>query len=392
MMMGALIIFWVSAFVLVYTYLGYPVLIAVLARLRNRRNYIRQKSNLPKVSLIIAAHNEEKVIGQKIQNSLNLDYPEDLLAIIVVSDGSTDQTNQIVNQFISNPRINFINYQPRMGKAHALNIGVENSKSEIIAFSDANIWYEANSIKMLIRNFSDPSVGCVCGKVLLKKPEGSSEPLGEGAYMKYERFIHQNESRFHTMIGTDGAMYAIRRQLFRPLPEDAVADDFIVAMLVLEEHYRIIYEPEAVGYEEAASSVGQEFKRKVRIIAGGFQAIGALKNVLNPRTNTVVFLQFISHKFLRWVAPIFMAALFLVNVLLLSSSFYRMTFAIQSVFYVSALAATFLKSIREKALFYFPYYFCSLNLAATVGLKRYIFNQQPVKWEKITRKSESIKE
>lgn len=385
MLIIVLYIFWISFILLGYTYLGYPILITLFARMKPQKIGGGGDPKLPQVSLIIAAHNEEKVIRQKIINSLNLDYPEDLLSIIIVSDGSTDRTNDIVNEFISHKRIKFLHYYPRKGKTNALNLGVKNSESKIIAFSDANIRYEPDSIKILVKNFFDPSVGCVCGKVLLEKPKESIEPLGEGTYMKYERFIHQNESRFHTMIGTDGAMYAIRRELFRPLPEDAIVDDFIIAMRVLEKNCRIVYEPKAVGYEEAASSVSQEFKRKARMIAGGFQAIGILGPVLNPFLHPIVFFQFVSHKLLRWLAPIFMVVLFLSNVSLLQSHFYQAILIIQIAFYSLAIAAIFQENLRSKTLFYFPYYFCSLNLAATIGLKRFITGNQPVKWEKITR-------
>ncbi len=384
-MIVAQFIFWISVLILVYTYIGYPAIIALLTRLKPRKVNNQRMSKLPKVSLVIAAHNEEKVIRQKIENSLSIDYPEELISIIIVSDGSLDRTNEIVNEFASNPKVRLIQYQPRQGKAHALNLGVARSKSEIIVFSDANIWYEPDSIRMLVRNFSDPPIGCVCGKVLLQKPQGSTEPLGEGAYMKYERFIHQTESRFHTMIGTDGAMYAIRRELFRPIPEDAIVDDFIIAMSVLEKNYRIFYEPEATGCEEAASSVSQEFKRKVRMIAGGFQAIGILGAVLNPLLHPIVFFQFVSHKLLRWLAPIFMLGVFITNIFLLSNRFYQVMLFGQLLFYSIAIIATLQENLRKRALFYFPYYFCSLNLAATVGLKRFLTGNQPVKWEKITR-------
>jgi biofilm PGA synthesis N-glycosyltransferase PgaC len=380
-----LVIFWSAVIILGYTYLGYPVLIAVLARLKPRGLTGEEASELPRVSLIIPAHNEEKVIGEKIENSLSLDYPEELFSIVIVSDGSTDRTNEIISEFASNPRIRLIQYQPRKGKAHALNIGVSISESGIIVFSDANIRYEPDSIRMLVRNFSAPSVGCVCGKVLLEKAKDSTEPLGEGIYMRYERFIHQNESRFHTMIGTDGAMYAIRSELFKPLPEDAIVDDFIIAMSVLENNYRIVYEPKAIGYEEAASSVGQEFKRKVRMIAGGFQAIGILGPVLNPLLHPIVFFQFVSHKLFRWLAPVFMLAVLVANVFLLSGHFYQLILLAQLLFYSLAVIAAIRESIRKRALFYFPYYFCALNLAAAVGLSRFLKGNQPVKWEKVLR-------
>ena len=361
------------------------MLIALLALFKPGRASGELTFKLPRVSLIIPAHNEEKVIGKKIENSLSLDYPENLLSIVIVSDGSTDRTNELVNEFASNPRIRFIQYQPRRGKAHALNLAVTNSEGEIIVFSDANIRYEPDSIRMLVRNFSIPSVGCVCGKVLLEKATGSTEPLGEGIYMRYERFIHQNESRFYTMIGTDGAMYAIRRELSSPLPEDAIVDDFIIAMSVLKKNYRIVYEPKAIGFEEAASSVGQEFKRKVRMIAGGFQAIGILGTVLNPFLHPIVFFQFISHKLLRWLAPIFMLALFVTNVLLLFRHFYQLSLLAQLIFYSLAMIGAIQESIRKRALFYFPYYFCALNLAAAIGLRRFLTGNQPVKWEKVSR-------
>jgi poly-beta-1,6-N-acetyl-D-glucosamine synthase len=156
-------------------------------------------------------------------------------------------------------------------------------------------------------------------------------------------------------------------------------------MRVLEKGFRIVYEPKAIGYEEAASSVGQEFKRKVRMIAGGFQSLNILKSVLNPMNHPIVFFQFVSHKFLRWVGSIFMVMLFLANLSLLTGTFYQITLALQLTFYACALAATFWKPLRERVLFYFPYYFCSLNLAASIGMKRFLFGQQSVKWEKITR-------
>jgi cellulose synthase/poly-beta-1,6-N-acetylglucosamine synthase-like glycosyltransferase len=380
-----LFIFWASAILIIYTYLGYPILIAFLARLYPQRVNDLSSSKLPTVCLIIAAHNEEKVIREKIGNSLSIDYPEALFSIVTVSDGSTDRTNEIVNEFAPHLKIKFINYQPRRGKANALNMGVANSESEIIVFSDANIRYEPDSVKYLVRDFFDPSAGCVCGKVLLEKPKESKEPIGEGAYMKYERFIHQNESRFNTMIGTDGAMYAIRRELFKPLPEDAIVDDFIIAMRVLEKGYRIVYEPKAIGYEEAASSVNQEFKRKVRMIAGGFQAVGILGSVLNPFLDPIVFFQFVSHKLLRWLAPIFMLVVFVTNLFLLTNRLYQLILFTQLVFYSIAIIAALQENLRKSALFYFPYYFCSLNLAATIGLKRFLTGKQTVRWEKITR-------
>ena len=385
MLSVALYIFWISAVILGYTYLGYPILIALLARLNPKKIGGGGDPKLPQVSLIVAAHNEEKVIREKITNSLAIDYPEGLLLVVIVSDGSVDRTNEIINEFASRSGIKFIHYQPRRGKAHALNLGVANSESEIIVFSDANIHYEPDSIKMLVRNFSDPSIGCVCGKVLLEKPKDSKEPIGEGAYMKYERFIHQNESRFNIMIGTDGAMYAIRRELFSPLPEDAIVDDFTIAMRVIEKRYRIVYEPKAIGYEEAASSVGQEFKRKVRMIAGGFQAIGILGNVLNPLNHPIVYFQFVSHKLLRWLAPIFMLGVFVTNLFLLFSHFYQLILFAQLVFYSIAIIAALQENLRKRALFYFPYYFCSLNIAAGIGIKRFILGQQTVKWDKISR-------
>jgi len=169
------------------------------------------------------------------------------------------------------------------------------------------------------------------------------------------------------------------------LPEDAIVDDFIIAMSVLKKNYRIVYEPKAIGFEEAASSVGQEFKRKVRMIAGGFQAIGILGTVLNPFLHPIVFFQFISHKLLRWLAPIFMLALFVTNVLLLFRHFYQLSLLAQLIFYSLAMIGAIQESIRKRALFYFPYYFCALNLAAAIGLRRFLTGNQPVKWEKVSR-------
>lgn len=380
------IMFWVMLSVLLYMYIGYPLLLIILSGLlkREKTNQVESRisDNLPIVSLIIAAYNEEEVIEEKVKNSLALDYPSELFEIVIVSDGSDDSTNGIVNRLAERyDLINFLSYPHRQGKAHALNQGVMHSKGDILVFSDANVMYDKKAIKEIISKFFDPPIGGVCGKVLLYSSI-SQEVQGEGLYMRYERFIHKCESRIKTMIGTDGAMYAIRRELYSPLPSLAIIDDFIIAMRVAGQGYRVIYADNALAYEESASSVENEFKRKVRIFAGGYQATLILRSILNPFKNPFVVFGFFSHKLLRWLSPFFVFGMLLSNLILLNNLFYICTFVFQGFFYGLALFGYLYPKNRTISVVYFPLYFSIINIAALFGFFRFIFGLQRVTWER----------
>ncbi|MFH1701753.1 MAG: glycosyltransferase family 2 protein [Candidatus Zixiibacteriota bacterium] len=377
---AAFYIFWISLGILLYVYFGYPVLIYVLGGSKRTVNF--QTGNLPKISMIICAYNEENIIAQKIQNALSCDYPFDKFEIIIVSDGSRDTTNEIVSGY-SDARMKFIANPNRGGKATALNTAFENCTGEICVLTDANVMFEPDAVKKLVRNFSDVTIGAVVGNVILKSAAG--EITGESIYSKYEKAIHAAENNWATMITVDGAMYAIRSIYANKIPADTITDDWFLASRSLLGKKRMIYDPEAIGYEDAAASVSGEFNRKVRMIAGGFQLmIRRMGLFLNPVSYPKLSFMFISHKLLRWVSGLFMIVLLLSNISLLDTdiSFYIWMLGIQSVFYLLALIGWVGRRSLTNFLFYVPYYFAAVNLAAILGLLKYITGTQKAAWEK----------
>lgn len=386
-------IFWGFIAIVIYTYFGYPLILTIVSIFRKNKSINQHEPNnrfQPFVSLIIAAHNEEKVIRQKIENSLAIDYPENRFEIILVSDGSTDNTNQIIKQ-VQNDRLKCICYKPRRGKAYAINLATKEACGEIIVYSDANVWYEKDAIQNLVRHFRAPAIGCVCGEVRLYTADETTTQ-GEGLYSMYERFIQRKESIVSTMVAIDGAMFAIRKSLFKPIPEDTIVEDFYLALNCIEQQYRIIHVSDAKGEEEAAVSIQEEVRRKKRMIAGGFQTLARMKWLLNPFHNPVVSFEFISHKLLRWLLPFFLILIFIANTAILgvdNLNFYKFIYLFilisQLLFYGCAVLGFISKNTLNNKVIYFCTYFCAVNIAALIGLYRFFFRQQKVTWEKITR-------
>ncbi|MEE9442379.1 MAG: glycosyltransferase family 2 protein [candidate division Zixibacteria bacterium] len=380
MELAALNIFWISLGVLFYTYIGYPVLMFVLGgskRTNNANNY-----DLPKVSLIICAYNEEKVIAEKVQNALSCDYPSHKFEIIIVSDGSSDATNEIVSEY-TDARMKFFANPNRGGKATALNTAFGNCTGEICVLTDANVMFEPNAVKKLVNNFSDDTVGAVVGNVILKSADG--EIAGESLYSKYEKAVHTAENNWATMITVDGAMYAIRRKYARTIPTDTITDDWFLASRSLLDKKCMICDSQAIGYEDAAASVSGEFKRKVRMIAGGFQMMfRRMKLFFNPFAYPKISFMFISHKLLRWIAGLFMIILLLSNIVLQGTEnmFYGWMLGIQVLFYLLALTGWLGKRNLTNFLFYVPYYFVAVNFASILGMLKYLTGSQKAAWEK----------
>lgn len=373
--------FWIALSLMIYTYILYPLVLVVLNVARNVRRWSPVEGFEPTVSLIIAAYNEANFIKSKIENSLALDYPSQKLEIIIVSDGSTDSTNDIIAACQPDSQIHFHNYPVRRGKAHAINLAMVGATGDICIFSDANVLYDERSVRMIVRNFADRSVGCVTGHVKLRST--GSQSTGEGLYMRYERFIQECESNFATAVGTDGAMYAIRRELFTPLVPETILDDLMTALRSVKSGWRIVYEKGALGLESSAADIEQEFKRKVRIAAGGFQLLSRERWLLNPLRQPSVFLLFVSHKLLRWLLPWIWSVAWLSNACLLNgNAIYKEFFAFQVLFILLALGAWRFKHLRRYTFFNMPLYLTTLNLAAAVGLFRHLFGRQQVTWEK----------
>jgi len=373
-------IFWISAVVIGYAYIGYPAIVTILARFFTRP--VRKSPITPSVTLLIAAYNEEKWVAAKVENSLDLDYPREKLEVVVVADGSTDATQSIVSRYVG--RGVRLLYQPeRRGKTAALNRAVPLTSGEIIVFSDANTFFERDALRNLVRNFADPQVGCAAGQKRVHVRPDQPVASGEGLYWRYENHLKRCDSALGSVMGAPGEIFAIRRELWTPLEEDTLLDDFVLSLRVVEKGWRAIYEPEAITWEEASPDLRGEWIRRTRNVAGGFQAFFRLPGLLHPKRGLAAF-QYISHRMLRWiVTPSLFVLLFLSNLGLAHYPFYRFTLLLQAAFYALALIG-FLRARRGRRLgpLRLPFYISMLNAAALVGGYRYLRGKQSVTWRK----------
>ncbi|MDQ3777387.1 MAG: glycosyltransferase family 2 protein, partial [Actinomycetota bacterium] len=288
-------LFWTATATVLYTYVLFPLLLFLRAWLRPRPHTNADVS--PTVSIVIAARNEERAIGAKLENLLALDYPPDRLEIVIASDGSKDGTEEVVRAY-EDGRIRLLAL-PTSGKAAALNEAVAASRGEILVFSDANSMYERDAIRMLVRPFADPSVGGVAGNQRYAPPDGSDgSAVGERNYWSFDRALKIAESRAGNVISATGAIYAVRRTLFRGVPP-GVTDDFVASTAVIAQGHRLVFEPNAVAYEPPGASSGAEFDRKVRVMTRGFRAVWTTRELLDPRRHGFYALQLASHKLLR---------------------------------------------------------------------------------------------
>lgn len=372
------IIFWIFFSLIIAVYFGYPLFLLIVAAFKSKP--VNKADFIPFVSLLIPAYNEEKSIRAKIENSLSLNYPKDKLEIIVISDDSTDKTEDVAKEYVDRG-IKLIVQKARKGKMAALNKAVPQARGEIIVFSDANTMYDSNALRMLIRNFSDSNIGCVCGNSMFITKKNSSVELGFSAYMKYERFIWSMESQTQSLLVVDGAIYAIRKDLFSPINE-VLADDFVNPLRMGAMGYGVTYEPEAKAEEKAVSNIQEEFKRKIRVTFQGYRALMYLWPLVFKSSPLRIF-QYFLHKLLRWLVPFFLLVMFICNLLLIGIDFYRYLFIGQLLFYASAFVGYVLQKRGNKVkIFYIPFYFCLINFASVVGLFQAIKGSQGGAWEK----------
>lgn len=362
------ILFFVSLVICFYVYFGYPLLLTMLGFVFRRS--VRKGDITPFITVIIAAHNEEHIISDKLENTLSLDYPNDRLEIIVASDGSTDQTESIVIQYRYLGVL--LLSLPRCGKAMALNIAMKQAKGEVIVFTDANSILEVSALGKLVSNFSDPNVGGVCGnqKYLFQKNGGDSTAVGENLYWSYDKWIKGLESKLHSIVAADGSIYAIRKHLYVPILDLAQADDFAISARIVTQGYRLVYESEAISYENPPSSSDLEFWRKVRVANQSINVILNLRTALNPFQYGFYSFTLISHKVLRYFVPFVLIIAFLINFLLaFYSEFYKLIFLGQIVFYVFALIGYKTQNLNfgRMRILYGPFYFCLANIAVLVG-------------------------
>ncbi len=358
--------FWALLVLIVYIYAGYPLLLL----LRSRSNAVPVRADPalePSITLIISAFNESEVIAKKIENSLALDYPKERLEVLVVSDASDDGTDELVSQY-SGVSVTLLRMPERGGKTIGLNAAVEQASGDILIFSDANAMYRTDAARALVRNFNDESVGAVVGESTYSDSNSGAEK-SESVYWRYETAIKRLETRSGSVVGGDGAIYAIRREYYRPMAADALSD-FVNPLQIVEQGKRCVYEPEAISVEQAAGSFEKEFRRKVRIVNRAWRAMMAMKPMLNPLRYGFFSVALISHKLLRWLVPFFLVALLAINVALLSQHpVYKLIFVGQTLFYGLALVGALLRSRMELGfLIYIPFYFCLVNIASAFGI------------------------
>ncbi|MES2457727.1 MAG: glycosyltransferase family 2 protein [Bacteroidota bacterium] len=387
-----IIVFWISLFLIFYTFFGYGILLYLLVRIKRlfspgRRNHY-SFAEMPTCTLIVAAYNERDLIEEKIANTLGLKFPQGKLELIFVTDGSTDGTPDLVARY---PQIKLLHSDERKGKISAVHRAVAQVTSEIIIFTDANTFLNEDALTLICRHYADPKVGAVAGEKRVTIDATADATAGEGFYWKYESKLKEWDSELYSVVGAAGELFSVRKSLYVPVPSNSILDDFMISMRIAEKGYVIIYEPEAYAQEGTSANIKEELKRKVRIAAGGIQSVIWLKSLLNPFRFPVLSFQYISHRVLRWtITPILMILLFIVNALMVlddAPTFYTLVLFAQILFYLSAYLGKVMeeRKLRVKLLF-IPYYFCVMNYAVLAGLIRFFKGKQSVMWEKAVRK------
>jgi cellulose synthase/poly-beta-1,6-N-acetylglucosamine synthase-like glycosyltransferase len=374
------IVFWFLAFLIAYTYVGYPLLVRLLATLRPRP--VRRALLRPRVSIVIAAYNEEKVIAAKIANTLALIYPKDRLEIIIAADGSNDRTLEIATGF-AEAGIRVLHHPERAGKTAALNRAVAAATGEIILFSDANTIYSPTNVDLMVRNFADPTVGGVSGRKVVLDDVARLATRGEDAYWSYESALKTAESLVGSIATADGEIFAIRKALYTPFPRGIIHDDMCLTLSIVEKGFRVVYDSDATSAEHASRSVWDEFHLKVRYASGGYQIVSRFRGALFPPRTWMAFC-FLSHKLLRWMTPFFLLA-FLASSALAERPVYRYAFVLELVFCGLAVAGLALHKWVRVRLLYFPFYFLAMNSAALYGCFRHFCGGQSTLWRKAAR-------
>ena len=392
-------VFWISLFVVVYSYAGYGLLLYALVAIRHliakrpEEAMVHPEGRFePGVTLLIAVYNEEAFIRTKIANTLGLDYPPEKLKIVMVTDGSSDATPAIVEEY---RQIVHLHTPERKGKQDAVNRAMKSVRTPIVVFCDANTLLNRDAVRAIVAHYRDPRVGGVAGEKKVIAGESQGAVGGEGIYWKYESFLKRLDAELYTVVGAAGELWSIRTELFRELPSNILLDDFVQSMYVCERGYRMQYEPGAFAIETSSANMREERKRKVRICAGGFQSIVLLSALLNPFRYPVLSFQYISHRVLRWtLCPLCLALLLLTNIVLVAAGAGRLydgLLAGQGLFYFVAVGGWILanRGIRRK-LFFVPYYFFFMNVSVYLGFVRYLRGSQSALWEK-ARRAEELK-
>ena len=388
------VLFWICLFIVFYTYLGYGMLLWLIIRIkrlvkgRPTPTPMPTDDELPTMTLMICAYNEQDVVAEKMQNTRALDYPKDKFWVMWVTDGSTDRTNELLAAY---PEVDVVYSPERRGKTAALKHGLREIKTQYVAFTDANTMINSGAMKEIARLFMDKTVGCVSGeKRVAARKAGEMAAEGEGLYWRYESTLKKWDSELYSTMGAAGELYAMDPALCHDVPDNALLDDFMMSMYVVDEGHRIVYAPDAYALEYGSADIHEESKRKRRIAAGGLQSIWWLRKMLNPFRQPLVAFQYISHRVLRWsVTPIAMVLLLILNAVLVAMEagcFFTVMLILQLLFYLAALLGYILSEHGHRnKLLYTAYYFVFMNLNVFRGMVYLKSHSNSGAWEKARR-------
>lgn len=390
-MLALKLLFFISLFIIFYSYIGYGIVIWILVKIKNLvigKKKLPANDFRPPVTLIIAAYNEADFIEQKIANSLELNYPEDQLQLLFITDGSNDATPEIIKQY---PRITLLHSDERRGKVAAMHRAMAFVNTPYVVFSDANTLLNKDSIINIVRHYQDPKVGGVAGeKKVIATAEDGTAGAGEGLYWKYESFLKQMDSDFYTVVGAAGELFSVKTDLYENPGATTLLDDFVISLRVCQKGYTVKYAADAFASETPSASIEDEQKRKVRIGAGGFQSMLMLLPLLNFFKYPRLSFQYVSHRVLRWaICPFLLPVILLLNIVLViyeQGFIYQLILLLQVLFYAAALGGWLLHKRNIKSrLLYVPYYFLFINVCLYLGFVRFVKGRQTVLWEKAAR-------
>jgi len=386
-------LFWISVIVLFYCYFGYALIVSIINAFGMPAKQVitnqETSENWPAVTLLVCAYNEKEVLKKKIENILELDYPAEKLAVIFITDGTTDDSDQLIRQY---SYFKLLHQPGRSGKYAAVKNGMQHVVAPLVIFSDANSILNRESIKNIVVHYADRQVGGVAGeKRIFKGQEISAVGEAEGFYWQYESYLKKLDARLNTVVGAAGELFSIRTELFVPLEKDIILDDFIISMNICLKGYKIEYEPGAYATEYPSASLKQEMKRKVRISAGAYQSIRLLGGSFNFFRHPLLTFQYVSRRLFRWViCPLLLPVFFLTNLIIFSTNthftFYDRVFYGQVIFYVLVFPGWWLVSRGKKSgILVVPFYFVFMNICLVAGFFRFLRKKQSVLWEKSSR-------
>ncbi|MBX2890621.1 MAG: glycosyltransferase family 2 protein [Saprospiraceae bacterium] len=388
------LIFWIGLLIVFYAYLGYGIVLWAMVALKRMLFRARPLADapLPEVTFIVCAYNEEDWIEQKIANSLAIDYPSERIQFYFATDGSNDRTEALVRHYPypASTRWMLLHEPERRGKIAAFQRAMQYVSTPVVVSTDANTLVNPGAVRLMVQHFADPGVGAVAGeKRIVMGEKADAGSAGEGIYWQYESLLKKWDAELWSVVGAAGELFAFRTEAYEHVPLDTIVEDFYLTMRIAQKGWRVQYEPEAYAVETSSASVAEEMKRKVRIAAGGLQAVVRLVPLLNIFRYGVLTFQYVSHRVLRWtLAPLLLPILFMVNTSLAMRGFplYQVLLAAQTVFYIAAFAGYVLEARRLKVkAFFIPYYFCIMNYSMYAGLWRLLRGRQSVLWERAMR-------